>query len=909
MMELTSIIIQLLSRTGGGSGEPAADTIRFALPAVFLASTAAMAFIQWRNSRSANDRYILISSLFGFSKEFLMLLLLALGLAGALPFGADGRFFPPAERALASFSTIFLVFAALRFSTRPEEKTAFFIKTSSIAIAAVYIAAAAWPVSRPGSFSFIFWDFWGEPAFRAVTAVVLAWALCILFFSRHAGAVIHRSLVISIALFFLDEVLMIANVVHGPRFATVYAPIRHNFHILAVFFFLVSYWSRVSGPRAEKRLKKLNAVFLGLGPDYYRNIELLTRSCGELLGSSCSFYNRLKDGFLYSTGEWNAPAEFKTIAPPGGAICMDTIKKGKESGIYIVKNLPGSTYFNTDPNIGVCGFKTYIGHPVYCYGKSVGSLCAFFAKDVEFDETDMTVIEMIATAIVIEEERRAAEEQIIKLSQAVEQSPSVVVITDTAGNIEYVNPKFTELTGYEPGEVVGKNPRILKSGEKSAEEYSALWKTILSGKVWRGEFHNKKKNGELYWESASISPIIQKGVITSFIGVKEDISDRKKMQDEMLKISKLDSLSLLAGGIAHDFNNILTGIIGNISLAKIQAGHDSKVYETLSRAEEVSFLARELTKQLQSFSRGGCGEKKTRELKTLIMESADFIARGTSSRCEFKICDDLWPAEINEGQFGQVITNVAINSIQAMPEGGIITISADNFVMEGSGVLPVKPGKYVRISVRDTGHGISPDIIQKIFDPYFTTKAKGSGLGLATVYSIVKNHGGHVTAESAPGGGTTFQLFFPAAVEKKERPACGPREDGSVQKCRGRILFMDDEEQIRDVTAQLLTHMGFEVRPASDGAEALSEYKKAKEGGAPFDMVIMDLTVPGGMGGVEAIKKLVEYDPKAIAIAASGYSDDHEVTANYRKHGFLAFIPKPFKIQDLCQTILKYIGR
>ena len=659
--------------------------------------------------------------------------------------------------------------------------------------------------------------------------------------------------------------------------------------------------------RSNERLNKLNAIFLNLGPDYLRNIELLTKSCGELLGAYCSLYYRLKNGELGAVGEWNTPPDFNAPVKSEGHICFDTIKKSKESGIYIVRNLPETEYFTTDPNVSKYGLKTYIGHPIYCYGQKTGALCAVFTKDIEFDDTDRTVIDMIATAIVIEEERKASEEQIKKLSQAVEQSPSVVVITDTEGNIEYVNPKFTELTGYEAGEVIGKNPSILKSGDKTKEDYSAIWNTIISGKVWRGEFHNKRKNGDLYWESASISPIIQKGVITNFIAVKEDITERKKAQEELLKISKLDSLSLLAGGIAHDFNNILTGIIGNISLAKILSGPGNKIYEALSKAEDVSFQAKDLTRQLLTFSKGYYSRKKIVDLGEIIKESANFIVRGTGCKCSFEIDDDLWPAEADAGQFGQVITNLTINSIQAMPEGGIIKIKAGNSTIERSGAMQVKPGKYVRISIEDTGTGIDPENIQKIFDPYFTTKARGSGLGLATVYSIVKSHDGHVSVESRPGAGTLFQLFFPAACDKKNSPDALAEQNVQLVG-KGRILFMDDEEQIRNVTVSLLNHLGFEASSAPDGSQALEMYKAAKEKGEGFDLVIMDLTIPGGMGGVETIKKLREYDPDALAIAASGYFDDPSITANYQKHGFLEFISKPFKIQELSQSILKHIN-
>jgi nitrogen-specific signal transduction histidine kinase/CheY-like chemotaxis protein len=388
------------------------------------------------------------------------------------------------------------------------------------------------------------------------------------------------------------------------------------------------------------------------------------------------------------------------------------------------------------------------------------------------------------------------------------------------------------------------------------------------------------------------------------MAVMSDITDRKKMQAELQKIQKLESIGILAGGIAHDFNNILASIMGNINLIKMSFAQGQEEYDRLTMIEKATSRATDLTRQLLTFSRGGAPIKKTILIREIIMESARFSLRGSNVKCEFNLAGELWPTEADEGQMSQVIRNLVINADQAMPEGGTICFRAENAVLSQKSGLPLKDGSYLKISIEDRGAGIPEEQLKKIFDPYFTTKQGGSGLGLAIVYSIIKNHDGHITVKSTLGEGTVFTLFLPASDKQvsEEKPASEVPIRG-----KGRILVMDDDAMLRKVAGAMLTNLGYEVGFAKDGAEAIELYANALNTAQPFDAVIMDLTIPGGMGGKEAIIKIRSIDPHVKAIVSSGYSQD-AIMANYREHGFADVITKPYKMIDLSSIIHKVIA-
>jgi len=382
-----------------------------------------------------------------------------------------------------------------------------------------------------------------------------------------------------------------------------------------------------------------------------------------------------------------------------------------------------------------------------------------------------------------------------------------------------------------------------------------------------------------------------------------DVTAKRRVEEELAKIDRLESLGVVAGGIAHDFNNILTAIVGNISLGKLMAHQPDKVMDRLIEAEKACIQAQGLTQQLLTFAKGGTPIKRLSSVRTIVHDSCQFAVRGSNVKCEYSLPDDLWPAEFDEGQIGQIINNLIINADQAMPKGGVVRVAAENITVDPEQGLPLKGGAYLKITIQDHGIGIAQEILPRIFDPYFTTKRKGSGLGLATSFSIAKNHGGFITAESEPGTGASFSLYLPARPDREvKRQDTGQEVLGGT----GKILLMDDEESVRNLAAEALSLLGYEVTVAWDGAQAIELYLAEQKSSRPFDLVILDLTVPGGLGGLQTIKRLLEIDPRVKAIVSSGYSND-PVMSDFAKHGFKGVVAKPYSAKELADVVRRVI--
>lgn len=511
-------------------------------------------------------------------------------------------------------------------------------------------------------------------------------------------------------------------------------------------------------------------------------------------------------------------------------------------------------------------------------------------------------------------ERKHAEEALAdereSLSVTLRSIGDGVIVVDKEGKITLFNNIAEKLTGWEQKQAVGKPLmdvfRIIGGEAKSCCE-DPLEKVLETGNIVNLSTNTflLSADGKRKALAGSTAPIRdRKSNIIGLVLVFRDITDRKRIEEDLQNAEKLESIGILAGGIAHDFNNILAAILGNISIAKIHAKPGDNFFERLEEAEKASMRAKDLTQQLLTFSKGGDPIKKAAPISEVVKDTTSFILSGSNVGCEFHMPEDVWTVDVDKGQISQVIHNLVINATQAMPEGGRIFIAAENKKVDGNTDLPLSPGDYVEISIRDKGIGIRKEHLSKIFDPYFSTKQKGSGLGLASAYSIVKRHDGYLGVESEIGVGTTFYIYLHASQKKFEKRK---ETNTSISSGHGRILLMDDEDIVLKVGGEMLKTLGYDVKFAKDGDEAIKIYKNHKEEGTPFDVVIMDLTIAGGMGGKETIKILKEAEPGVKAIVSSGYSTD-PIMANYKEYGFMGVIAKPYKITEIGEVINRVLS-
>lgn len=467
---------------------------------------------------------------------------------------------------------------------------------------------------------------------------------------------------------------------------------------------------------------------------------------------------------------------------------------------------------------------------------------------------------------------------------------------------QYVNPKAADIFGYDQKTITLLNLNVL------LEEHDLMTAERNISQLLSGEatiIHSFLKGRRI---DGSVIEIETQGTKTeingkpAIIGTLIDITDRRKIDNEIQKIQKLESLSSFASGIAHEYNNILTAIIGNLALAKMYAKPGYEVYDVLNEAEKASLRAKDLTSQLLSFAKGGVPVKKVVFIKELLKDLISLFQDSRSISCEMSVLDNLWPVEVDEGQIGQAVNALIMHAQQATLQGGKIRITAENMVINQASSLPLQDGRYVVIVIEDNGGGISEQNLQTLFDPFTPGDLKSGSLGLASSFAIVQKHNGHITAESHFGKGTIFRVHLPAM---QEQPHVAPESLASHTGRRKRILVMDDEEIVRVVINRLLLQCGFEAELSKDGNEMLRLYHEAKEGKNPFDLVILDLIIQDGMGGQEAMINLLSYDSSAKVIVSSGYSNDPIMT-NFREYGFSGFLPKPYKLEEL-KRVLKEV--
>jgi PAS domain S-box-containing protein len=474
------------------------------------------------------------------------------------------------------------------------------------------------------------------------------------------------------------------------------------------------------------------------------------------------------------------------------------------------------------------------------------------------------------------------------------ESDALAMIEVSTGNILEMNQAFIDLYGYTRDECLQ-----MKNTDFSHEPDKTQKATIERSNIIPVRWH-KKKDGTVFPVEIVANTFAFQGRDVHIAAIR-DITERKQLESRLQQTQKMEAISTLAGGIAHDFNNLLSVITGNVSYSLSQLNRDEELFDVLSDVQKGAKQAQNLTHQLLTFSKGGEPVKKVADLNQLIKESAQFVMRGARSRCEFELSDNLFIVEVDTGQINQVISNLVINANQAMPNGGIIYLRTDNVKIEAENHLALSAGRYVKITVEDQGTGISEKHLSNIFDPFYTTKQQGNGLGLSTVYSIVQKHNGNISVYSELEKGTVFNVYIPASEKVSEKI---DNIVDTTHQGQGRVLIMDDQEAILKMAERMLNRMGYTTATATDGHQAVEMYKEAQFHNNPFDLVILDLTVPGGMGGLNTIVELLKIDPNVKAIVSSGYSND-PIMANYEEYGFCAVVPKPYTKSLLADVLNK----
>lgn len=489
-----------------------------------------------------------------------------------------------------------------------------------------------------------------------------------------------------------------------------------------------------------------------------------------------------------------------------------------------------------------------------------------------------------------------------------------VTLIDTDYNIVMANRAQGRMFNRDPALFIGRKCFAEFEKRDKTCDHCPGTKALETGLPAEATAERERDDGTRFTVRIRAFPIqSEEGKPKGFIEVVENITEKIKIEEDIQRAQKFESLGVLAGGIAHDFNNLLTAVMGNISLLKLSAAPNDKIFIRLTKMEKAILRARELTRQLLSFAKGGSPVKQTTSLKELAVDVATFALRGSSVKCRFDFPDDLWLVGVDPGQFTQVIQNLVINAGQAMSGGGLIYLAAENYAHKSGDPYTLLPGKYLKVSVRDEGEGIDHEILTKIFDPYFTTKANGTGIGLATSYSIIKNHGGLLTVDSTPGSGSTFCCYLPVAerkngVELASSKVVPKPKNGEVSRGKGTILLMDDEETILEVAGEMLSYAGYQVKKCASGQQVVEKYRHGMEQGELFDAVILDLTIPGeGWGGTETLARLKELDPEVKVILSSGYVSD-PVMQNFREYGFLGAVPKPYRIEYLSRVLSEVLA-
>ena len=672
---------------------------------------------------------------------------------------------------------------------------------------------------------------------------------------------------------------------------------------------------------ARKRAERVTACFAQLGRELSSTSEatqaarIVTSAAQELLGWDSGFLELRSEDLqrMEHALHWDTVAGKQVEVPSVNVVSDPTPaeQRVRSEGAFLLLREPGEP-----PTIPTLPFgdatrrsESLLYVPLRYQDRYLGVFSIQSYQPHAYTQTDLVLLQALADHCAGALERIRAEARLRKLARAVEQSPVSIVITDRAGTIEFVNPKFTQVTGYTAEEVLGKNPRLLKSGETAADEYRHLWKTILAGKEWRGEFRNRRKDGALFWEAASISPVRDAaGEIMHFIAVKEDVTEKKLTEAKLLRAQRVESIGSLASGIAHDLNNILTPIVMCAPLLQLEETPEGR-RELAQTLESSAHRAVGIVKQLLSFARGKEGQKTVVQVRHLVRDVVK-IAREVfprSIQVEESCAPDLWPVMADATQLHQVLLNLCVNARDAMPAGGTLSLRADNVTLDDHFVSMYKeasPGPFVRIQVEDTGTGIPDEVRDRIFESFFTTKGEGqgTGLGLTTLQGIVRNHKGFVSFTSAPGKGTTFVVHLPAAPEAQAQVETAQSRDRIPRGAGELVLVVDDEPSICETTRRTLERQGYAVLQAHDGIEALAQFSPHQ---AEVRVVVTDFMMPL-MDGVKLCRALRALSPRIPIIVSSGGlfgKPGGDVLHAFEELGVHNILYKPHNAEVLLRTL------
>ncbi|MEE9140841.1 MAG: PAS domain-containing protein [Alphaproteobacteria bacterium] len=659
------------------------------------------------------------------------------------------------------------------------------------------------------------------------------------------------------------------------------------------------------------RLKKLSELSMTLSGDPIDVFKHIAHMIGELFNVRTVCLSEIRGDELYFLSVYVDGNVFVDAGNcPLGITPCATVEQTKDIRVYehVSDRFPEASFLKDHNAFSYCGFPSLDND-----GNVVAITCLLDDKPHDFTAEDRDLLLVFGQRIGMEierhhllNERKRAEEELHKLSRVVEQSSSMIQITDTKGRIEYVNPKFTEVTGYAPAEAIGRTPAMLKSGTTPSKTYKDLWETLTSGNEWHADILNRKRNGEFYWCRESISPIRDaSGQVTHFLAIEEDITERRKIDEHLREAQKMEAVGQLTGGIAHDFNNLLTVIGGNLELLAERVENDDGLRKLVATAEEGARRAAELTQKLLAFSRRQPLHPEVINLGELVSGMTGMLrcTLGETIEVETVIPEGLWQTRADPGQVENALLNLAINARDAMPKGGSLTIETADVRLDDVAAAKhadAAPGDYVMLAVTDTGSGMPPEVVERVFEPFFTTKevGKGTGLGLSMVYGFARQSGGFVDIESEPGKGTRVELYLPTAEAREGRPA---EADETRKDYRGQdetVLVVEDDKEVRALAVSILTGLGYHVLEAENGPAALAVMDSRE----PVDLLFTDLVMPGGMNGRELAEEARRRNPGLRVLFTSGYIDEWRASAEDAQ-GRPRLIDKPYRRRNLARAV------